>query len=120
MRTLARLTELTDGDVPVAAIDGEIDASNALDLGDRLRDMLTNHSESLVLDLIGTTYIDSAGINLLFQLAAELRQRQQRLFLAVAEQSPIARMLGITGLDSVVPVHPTRDAAVRAAAASAS
>ena len=119
MRALAKLVEDNDGDVPVAAIDGEIDASNVRDVGDRLREMLTNHSESLVIDLIGTTYIDSAGINLLFELAAELRQRQQRLFLAVAEQSPIARMLGITGLDSTVPVHPTRDAAVRAAGAAA-
>jgi anti-sigma B factor antagonist len=119
MRTLARITEDTDGDVPVAAIDGEIDASNVRDLGHRLRDMLTNHSESLVIDLILTTYIDSAGINLLFELAAELRQRQQRLFLAVEEQSPIARMFAITGLDTAVPIHPTRDAAVRAAAAFA-
>ena len=112
--------ELTEGDVPVAAIDGEIDASNALDLGNRLRAMLTNRSESLVVDLVGTTYIDSAGINLLFELAAELRQRQQRLYLAVAEQSPIARMIGITGLDNAVPVHPTRDAAAARGGASAS
>ena len=119
MRALAKLVEDNAGGVPVAAIAGEIDASNVRDVGDRLRDILTNRSESLVIDLIGTTYIDSAGINLLFQLAAELRQRQQRLFLAVAEQSAIARMLGLTGLDRAVPVSPTREAAVRAAGTSA-
>ena len=54
----------------------------------RLRGLLTNRSESLVVDLVATTYIDSAGINLLFELAAELRQRQQRLFLVVAERLP--------------------------------
>jgi len=119
VRALARLTEDNDGEIAVAAIAGEIDASNVGDLNARLRGMLTNRSEVLVVDLIGTTYIDSAGINLLFELADELRQRQQRLFLAVAEQSPVARMLGITGIDAVVPVHPTRDAAVRAAGVSA-
>jgi anti-anti-sigma factor len=119
VRALARITEDSEGDVPVATISGEIDSSNVRDLGDRLRDMLTNRSESLVVDLTGTIYIDSAGINLLFALADELRQRQQRLFLAVAEPSPVARMLAITGLNTTVPLHPTRDAALRAASASA-
>lgn len=119
MRALAKLTEDNDGDVPIAAIEGEIDASNVGEVGDRLREMLTNRSEALVVDLLATTYIDSAGINLLFELADELRQRQQRLFLAVGEQSPIARIIAITGLDSVVATHPTRDAAMRAASVPA-
>ena len=103
--------------MPVAAIEGEIDASNAADLGQRLRGLLTNHSVSFVVDLAATTYIDSAGINLLFELAAELRQRQQRLFVVVAERSAIGRMIAITGLDAAVPVHATRDAALREASA---
>jgi anti-anti-sigma factor len=115
VRELARVVEVTDGDVPVAAIEGEIDASNADDLRDRLHSLVTNRSDALVVDLVDTTYIDSAGINLLFELAAELLQRQQRLFLVIAEPSPIARMIGITGLVRAVPVHPTRDAALRAA-----
>jgi anti-anti-sigma factor len=115
MRVLARLVEEKDGDVPVAAIEGEIDASNAGDLHHRLRSVVTNRSEALVVDLVATTYLDSAGINLLFELGAELLQRQQRLFLVVAEQSAIARMISITGLVHAVPVHPTRDAALRAA-----
>ena len=117
MRTLARFAEEHEGDVPVATIEGEIDASNAAGLGERLRRLLTNRSESLVVDLVTTTYIDSAGINLLFELAAELHQRQQRLYLVVAVRSPIERMIGITGLVNAVPVHPTRDAALRDASA---
>ena len=119
MRTLARIVEDHEGGVPVAAIDGEIDASNAADIGIRLRSLLTNRSEALIVDLVATTYIDSAGINLLFELAAELRQRQQQLHLVVAEPSPIARVIGITGLVKAVPVHPTRGAAARAVSASA-
>jgi anti-anti-sigma factor len=116
VRALARLTEDTDGDIRIAMIDGEIDASNTGDLAAGLRSLVTNRSGALVVDLIATTYIDSAGINLVFALAAELRQRQQRLFLAVAEDSPIARMIAITGLGEAVPVLPTQDAARRAAA----
>jgi anti-anti-sigma factor len=119
MRALARVVEEKAGDVPVAAIEGEIDASNVGELHARLRSLLTNRSDALVVDLVATTYIDSAGINLLFELAAELLQRQQRLFLVVAEQSAIDRMISITGLAHAVPVHPTRGAALRAASTPA-
>jgi anti-anti-sigma factor len=103
--TLARLVEEWHGDVPVATVHGEVDSSNAGEIGDRLRFLLTNQLAALVLDLSATTYIDSAGINLIFALGEELRSHQQRLHLVVDPGSPIARMIAITGLDKAVPVH---------------
>ena len=117
MKPLARVEQETHGDVPLAAIAGEIDASNSEAIGERLRSMLTNRSEALVVDLTETTYLDSAGINLLFELGAELRQRQQRLHVVIAEGSRITRVTAITGLDGAMPVHATREAALRDAAA---
>jgi anti-sigma B factor antagonist len=60
-----------------------------------------------VVDLSETTYLDSAGLNLLFALGEEMRGRQQRLGLVVAEGSPIERMVSLVGLDKTLPVHPT-------------
>ena len=118
MSLLARVTEESRGEEPVAvaAVAGEIDASNTLHVGDSLRSMLTNRSTALVVDLSGTTYLDSAAINLFFRLAGDLRQRQQRLLLVVPGTAPIARAIGITGLDTAVPVHGTRDDALADAA----
>jgi anti-anti-sigma factor len=115
MSWLARIVEERQGDVPIAAVEGEIDSSNAGELAERVHTMLTNRTHALVVDLERTRYIDSAGINMLFTLGAELDQRQQRLHLVVAPASPIARMLSITGLDATVATHPTRDAALAAA-----
>ena len=115
MSPLARVIDAHVDTVAVAAIDGEIDASNVVEIGRRVRETLTNQSVALVVDLAPTTYLDSAGINLLFGLGAELRQRQQRLHLCVPAASPIARMLAITGVESAMPVHDTRHAAVAAA-----
>jgi anti-anti-sigma factor len=67
-----------------------------------------------VVDLSGTTYIDSAGLNVLFELSTALRERQQELHLVVASPSPIARMVTIVGLDAAVATHPTRAAAFEA------
>jgi anti-sigma B factor antagonist len=96
---LARVRVDWRGDVPVAAIDGEVDASNAGEVGADLRSLLTNRSTDLVVDLTPTRYLDSAGINLLFSLGEELRARQLRLLLVIAPGSPVSRMLVLTGLD---------------------
>lgn len=112
MSALARFHDEWRGDVGIARVEGEIDASNVDDISDRLRAMVSNRSFALVVDLTGIEYVDSAGINLLFSLAEELRGRQQRLTLVVRETSPIARMFALTGLNRTVPTHGTLDAAL--------
>jgi anti-anti-sigma factor len=111
-----RVTEAVHGTTAVAAVHGEVDASNVEAVGMRLRTAVSNQSLALVIDLTGTDYVDSAGINLLFELAADLGQRQQKLHLVVPDAAPIRRALAITGLDAAVPTHATRDAALAAAA----
>jgi anti-anti-sigma factor len=114
MTNLATLEEEWHEDVPVARVHGELDASNVAEMGDRLRAMLSNRSLGIVVDLSGTTYLDSAGINVLFALAEEMRGHQQRLGLVVGERSPIARVVSLTGLDRLIPVRPTRPEALTA------
>jgi anti-sigma B factor antagonist len=93
--------------LPVARVGGEVDASNAPELGVRLRELVTNESSGLIVDLSDTEYLDSAGINLLFAIGDELVARQQRLQVVVPAASAIARMLAITGLDRVHAVRET-------------
>jgi anti-sigma B factor antagonist len=114
---LARVSDEHDGAVVIARVEGEIDASNAARIGARLRASLTNQSTALIVDLSAATYLDSAGINLLFALGEELPARRQQLYLVVAPEAPIARLLAITGLDRAVATHATRAAAVERAAA---
>jgi anti-anti-sigma factor len=92
------------GDTPVGAVSGEVDAANARVVGAALRELVSNRSTLLVIDLTETSYLDSAGINLLFALGEELAARQLALKLVVPPDSPIARMLRITSLDRT---HPT-------------
>jgi anti-anti-sigma factor len=112
MSLLAQIHDERDGEVSIAAIEGEIDASNTAVVSVRLRALLTNRSTALVVDLGQTTYLDSAGINMLFALAADLEQRRQRLLLVVPEASPVTRAIAITGLDQAVAIHGTRAAAL--------
>jgi anti-sigma B factor antagonist len=112
MTPLAELRMSDHGEVAVAAIVGEVDASNAGELGADLRRLVSNHSTRLVVDLSGTRYLDSAGINVLFSLGEELRAHQLALALVVDPASPVARMLSLTGLDKANPTFATVDGAL--------
>jgi anti-anti-sigma factor len=109
---LARVHEEPGEDISIATVEGEVDASNAGEVGGRLRTLLTNRSSVLLVDLTDTTYLDSAGINLMFALASELGHRQQQLRLVVPPGSQISRIVSMVGLDTVVATHATREAAL--------
>lgn len=115
MNTLAQVDEEHRGDVAIARVRGEIDASNAEWIGARVRAMLTNRTTALALDLTETTYLDSAGIALTFALGEELRMHQQQLHVVIADGSPIARMLALAGIGQALPVHVSLDAAMAGA-----
>jgi len=112
MSLLARVLEDRRDGFALAAIEGEVDASNAGEIGERLRGLLSNRDTSLVVDLSDTSYLDSAGINLLFELSSELTARQQSLRLVLPPDSPMLRMFAIVGLSDAIPTHETRAAAL--------
>jgi anti-anti-sigma factor len=109
---LARIEEGQQEPVALARVIGEVDASNVAWVGQRLRAMLVNRSAGLALDLTPTTYLDSAGIALVFELAGELEAHRQTLRLVVEPGSPVARMAALSGLDRAVVTHATVEAAL--------
>lgn len=98
-----RVTEL-DG-VAVAEVSGEIDIVNAVEVGGQLFGIAPNTSPGLVVDLSGVTYMDSRGVHLLLDLANRLNMRHQQVHLVVPAHALIRRVLLLTHVDSVVPIH---------------
>jgi anti-anti-sigma factor len=104
-------TEDRDG-VVVARIVGEVDLSNAPRVEALLTRAIPNDAVGLVIDLSETTYLDSSGVSLVFQLAERLRTRQQRMRVAAPDDAPLRRVLKVVKLESVVPMSPSVDEAV--------
>jgi anti-anti-sigma factor len=103
--------------VLVAGFAGEVDGSNASELGMAISDRLPSSATGLVLDLSAVTYLDSSGIHLLFDLGRRLAARRQAVRLVVGEDAPIRRVLELCDIGSVAPIELTLDAAVAAVAA---
>jgi anti-anti-sigma factor len=104
---------------PVARITGEVDASNAGRLAERIYDGVSNEAYGLVIDLTEVTYIDSAGVRLLFDLAARLERRQLRLHLVSADGSHVTEVVELVALDEVAGIHRNLDDAIAALNAGA-
>jgi anti-sigma B factor antagonist len=98
--------------VPVASVRGEVDMSNARELGARLQNAVQHVSAGLVIDFSTTEYLDSAGLHFVFDLGKRLRDRGQRLHLVVPAGSPVARVLEIVSVESLAPCSRTLDEAL--------
>jgi anti-anti-sigma factor len=116
-RNVSDLVEVVarqDRSVPVCELRGELDASNVDRVQTALLDCVTKDVPGLVLDLTDTSYLDSAGVRILFDLARRLRARRQELRLVVPPDGVVRRVLVLTALADVVPVDEQTDEAVRA------
>ncbi|MEA2451158.1 MAG: hypothetical protein QOG63_3090 [Thermoleophilaceae bacterium] len=105
MSEMASLTiDDGDDDVVVARLAGEVDLANAGLVGDELKAAVPNRALGLVLDLERTTYLDSSGVSLVFDLADRLRRRQQQLRLVAPAGAPLRRVLRIVDPTDALPV----------------
>jgi anti-anti-sigma factor len=96
----------------LAHLGGEVDMTNATYVRDELLASVPNDVMSLVIDLSGCRYLDSAAIEVLFDLSRRLQRRRQELRLVVPDSSPLARVLVLTQVGAVAAVHQTVDGAL--------
>lgn len=102
------------GGLVVAHVAGEIDVTNVRRLGADLLEVVANEAEGLIVDLAGVRYLDSAGIEMLFETSRRLRRRRQSMALVLPASSPLAPVLEITGVAAAAAVHISVEAALRA------
>jgi anti-anti-sigma factor len=86
---------------------GEIDMSNAAAVEDEIDTAITNQVTAVCIDLSDVTYLDSAGLRILFALAARLPTLQIDLELVAPTDSPAHSVMEISGLSNLVTITPT-------------
>ena len=101
----------SDG-IPVVGLSGELDIMQAPSLLQRLMGAADNRDIGLVVDLTEVTYIDSAGVNVLFEVAEALRQRQLEVAVVVPGGSLVERVFTLVDLGSVARLHREVEAAL--------
>ncbi|GAB1516247.1 STAS domain-containing protein [Actinophytocola sp. KF-1] len=103
-------TEELDG-AAVVEVTGDVDMSNAAELRAALTAALD--SGPAVVDLTGTTFFCSAGINVLVNAAILARDHEVRLAVQAAHGA-VLRPLQLAGVHDMLTICPTREAALAA------
>ena len=92
--------------VHVVALGGEIDLHTAPRLDEALFGAIHEGAERVLVDLAGTTFVDSTVLGVLLRAHRRLDDSGGRLVL-VSNDPRILRTLELTGLDRTLAVEPT-------------
>lgn len=92
------------GDLTVIAVKGEVDLYTAPSLKERIADLVSGGKTKLAVELAGVEFMDSTGLGVLIGALKRCREAGGSLSL-VAPREPVIKVLSITGLDKVFPIH---------------
>jgi anti-sigma B factor antagonist len=95
-----QIAEGVHGDVPVITVGGEIDVATAPQLRESLHLVITQGQSTVVLDLLGVTFLDSTALGVLVGALRRCREMGGELHVVVADPR-IIKIFEITGLTKV-------------------
>jgi anti-anti-sigma factor len=91
------------GDVPVVTAPADIDITTAAQLRAMLGEPAACGNATIVVDLSGTRFCDSAGLTVLVRAHKQAQALGGGLRLVLPDHCAVARIFTITGLDGVIP-----------------
>jgi anti-sigma B factor antagonist len=92
---------------------GEIDLYTAPKMKEHLTGLVEQDRARIVVDLGGVDFLDSTGLGVLIGSLKRCREREGDLALAAPSET-VLKVLRITGLDKVFPIHDTVEEATSA------
>jgi anti-sigma B factor antagonist len=99
------------GDTAVVVLVGEIDVSNAAEVRTYLQELLDLGHDRMVVDCSGLDFVDSVALGVLVGIHHRLAQFDGALHIA-APSVQVRRILTVTQLVKVLPVHESVDEAL--------
>jgi anti-sigma B factor antagonist len=98
----------------VVSTPDEIDLRNADALGEALRAAAASNQPVIVVDMSGTEFCDSTGLNVLVR-AQKQADADGRLLRLVVRSAALQRILAVSGMDRLFQIFDSLDQAVEAA-----
>ena len=95
----------------IVDVQGEVDMFTAPKLRERLVQVIDQGHHQVVVNLEGVTFMDSTGLGVLIGGLRRVKEREGEMAL-VCTNRPVLRVLTITGLHNVFPIHDTVEQAV--------
>jgi anti-anti-sigma factor len=114
MRAQAKVTVHQPPRATVARVEGDLDLVSLPQVERELRAAATDAGSRslLAVDVTDVTYLNSAAIRLLYDLAEDLRSRRRQLRLVMSSDAPLRALFRRLRFDTVIPVHESVDEAI--------
>jgi anti-sigma B factor antagonist len=103
-----------EGEWRVVEVEGEIDMFSAPKLREQLLEAVDAARYRMMVDLRGVTFMDSTGLGTLVGGLKRVKEHDGTLGLICTNRA-VLRVLQITGLDKVFPIHPSLEQALASA-----
>jgi anti-sigma B factor antagonist len=103
-------------DLAILVVGGEVDFEVSPQLKARMTKTIKAGRRRLVLDLSDVTFIDSTAIGVIAGAVEKLDESGGGSLAIVCTHEKVMQIFEITGLDSVITVHPSREEALAALA----
>lgn len=100
------------GPAAIVALTGEVDYSNVEAVERDVADGLREHEGPVVIDLAEVGYLDSSGIRMLFTFHRSLGADRRPFVVVVPEDSPLRRLLKVSGVAELIDTAPGRTEAL--------
>ena len=105
-----QIEERSAGPNPVVAVTGEIDVATAPQLRECLHRVIAEGGSTVVLDILGVTFLDSTALGVLVGALKRCRELGGDLHVVVADPR-IVKIFEITGLTNVFTITDSLEAA---------
>jgi anti-sigma B factor antagonist len=103
------------GEQAVVTMPAEIDAVNAGAVRQAIFAEANHDAAVLIIDMSATTFCDSAGVHVIIDTYNQAAATQTRLLLVA---TAVRRILTLVGVDQLIAIYPTLEAALAAAPAT--
>lgn len=97
------------GEQAVVTMPAEIDAVNAGAVSQAVLAEASHGAAVLIIDMSATTFCDSAGVQVIIGACNQAAASHTRLLLVV---TAVRRIFTLVGVDQLVPIYPTLEAAL--------
>jgi anti-anti-sigma factor len=101
----AQVAVRSEGDHVRLDVSGDVDLSNATDIETELIAAIPNRATNVDLDLDAVTYLDSAGLQVVFALTVKLRRLQIDLRILADEGTPARHAIDMAGMSSIANIE---------------
>lgn len=116
--TPLKLAERTDGDATVLVADGIVDMAAAPTLTDQIRVILRRRPTILIVDLTAVAFLATAGMSVLMETQRKCQELSIE-FRVVAVGPVTVKSMQLLGIDDLLDLYPTVEAALGATPPSA-